>query len=78
MSFEVIVLGSANVDMVLGVERYPGPGETVVATGHREAPGGKGLNQAVAAARAGARTTFVAAVGDDDAGRSLLGTLRDE
>ena len=78
MSFEVIVLGSANVDMVLGVERYPGPGETVVATGHREAPGGKGLNQAVAAARAGARTTLVAAVGDDDAGRSLLGTLRDE
>ncbi len=78
MSFEVVVLGSANLDLVLAVDRYPGAGETVVATGHRESPGGKGLNQAVAAARAGARTTFVAAVGDDEAGRSLLGTLGDE
>jgi ribokinase len=74
---DVTVLGSANLDVVVRVARLPAPGETVLALGRDRLPGGKGLNQAVAAARAGARTTFVAAVGRDDAADLLLATLRD-
>jgi ribokinase len=62
---DVVVFGSANVDLVLPVARVPGPGETVLALGSRRLPGGKGANQAVAAARAGARTALVGAVGSD-------------
>lgn len=72
---DVVVVGSANVDLVLMVERIPRPGETVLASGLTRGPGGKGANQAVAAARAGARTTFVAALGDDDGGRLLRDAL---
>ena len=71
----VCVVGSANLDLVARAARLPGPGETVRGTDFAEHPGGKGLNQAVAAARAGARTAFIGAVGDDDAGRSLLAQL---
>ncbi|HAP77310.1 MAG TPA: ribokinase [Acidimicrobiaceae bacterium] len=70
--FDVCVVGSANLDLVATVERLPGPGETVSGTGYAEYPGGKGLNQAVAAARGGARTAFVGAVGRDAAGTALL------
>ncbi len=73
--FDVCVLGSANLDLVATVERLPGPGETVSGSSYAEYPGGKGLNQAVAAARAGARTAFVAAVGTDAAGEVLLGVM---
>jgi len=69
----VTVVGSANADLVLPVGRLPLPGETVLASGRRISPGGKGLNQAVAAARAGARTRFVGALGRDAEG----GMLRD-
>lgn len=69
MSGRVLVVGSANVDQVFSVERIPAPGETVLATGSAIARGGKGQNQAVAAARAGAPTAFIAAVGDDGYGR---------
>jgi len=72
---DVCVIGSANLDLVATTDRLPGPGETVLGTDFAEHPGGKGLNQAVAAARAGARTAFVGAVGDDDAGRRLLGVM---
>lgn len=72
---DVVVLGSANVDLVMRVARYPGAGETVTAERVGELPGGKGLNQAVAAARAGARTSFVGTVGDDEHGRMLAGVL---
>ena len=68
---QVVVLGSANVDTVLRVARLPRPGETVLATGRQTGAGGKGANQAVAAARSGARTAFLGAVGDD-AGAELL------
>lgn len=61
----VIVVGSANVDQVFSVERIPAPGETVLSHGFSVARGGKGQNQAVAAARAGASTTFIGAVGAD-------------
>jgi len=72
---DVCVIGSANLDLVATTDRLPGPGETVLGSDFAEHPGGKGLNQAVAAARAGARTAFVGAVGDDDAGRRLLGVM---
>ena len=74
---DVTVLGSANLDEVVRVARLPAPGETVLALGRDRLPGGKGLNQAVAAARAGARTAFVAAVGRDPAADLLLATLHD-
>lgn len=63
---QVCVVGSANVDQVFRVDRIPGPGETVLSHGLETSRGGKGQNQAVAAARAGARVSFVGAVGGDD------------
>lgn len=71
----MVVLGSANLDVVLRVDVLPRPGETVLASGREQHPGGKGLNQAVAAARAGARTALVSAVGEDEAADLLLATL---
>ena len=68
---DVLVVGSANLDLVARTARHPLPGETVLGHGYEEHPGGKGLNQAVAAARSGARTRFVAAVGHDNAGDRL-------
>jgi ribokinase len=76
--FDVCVVGSANLDLVATTDRLPGPGETVLGDSFAEHAGGKGLNQAVAAARAGARTMFCAAVGHDDAGRQLLRVMSDE
>ncbi|ORV42797.1 ribokinase [Mycolicibacter engbaekii] len=73
----VCVVGSVNTDTVFRVAALPRPGETVLAEMPRTYPGGKGANQAVAAARAGARVQFVGAVGDDDAGLRLRGHLRD-
>lgn len=63
------------MDIVFSVERIPGPGETLLASSTARYPGGKGLNQGVAAARAGASTTFVGALGDDDNGRNLAATM---
>ena len=73
----VVVLGSLNVDLVAAVDRHPAPGETVLVEGDlRRFAGGKGANQAVAAAMAGARVAMVGAVGDDDPGRAYLERLR--
>ena len=69
--FDVCVVGSANLDLVATVERLPSPGETVPGTSYHEYPGGKGLNQAVAAARSGATVAMVGAVGPDAAGDTL-------
>jgi ribokinase len=72
----IAVVGSINLDVVVGVERHPAPGETVVGGDRQELPGGKGANQAVAAARLGAQVTMVGAVGDDDlAGEALAGLV---
>jgi ribokinase len=68
----VAVVGSVNLDHVVRTERAAGAGETVTARSYLRAPGGKGLNQAVAAARAGARVEFVAAVGADPTGDEVL------
>ncbi len=62
----VCVVGSANVDLVARCERLPRPGETVTDAEFERIPGGKGANQAVAAARLGARTSFVGRIGSDD------------
>jgi ribokinase len=64
----VVVVGSVNVDMVFRVPRLPGPGETVTRGSFTRSPGGKGGNQAVAAARLGARTWFLGLLGDDELG----------
>ena len=72
---QVCVVGSANLDLVATADRLPLPGETVLGRDFHEHPGGKGLNQAVAAARAGAATSFVAAVGDDTAADVLVGVM---
>lgn len=66
------------MDVVVRQPRRPDPGETVFGHGYRTEPGGKGLNQAVAAARAGARVEFIGAVGNDDHGRRLLAALSAE
>ncbi len=74
--YDLLVVGSANVDLVVGVEHRPGPGETVLGSDLAVHPGGKGANQAVAAARLGARTALLARVGDDAYGRLLRDAQR--
>lgn len=68
----VLVVGSSNTDMIIRVPRIPEPGETILGGAFSMAAGGKGANQAVAAARAGGRVTFVARVGDDLFGERAL------
>lgn len=74
----VVVVGSINVDFVVTTERLPRPGETVSDGTFARFGGGKGANQAVAAARAGAHVQMVGLVGDDDEGRSALDQLQRE
>ncbi|HEV2257974.1 MAG TPA: ribokinase [Streptosporangiaceae bacterium] len=75
---QVTVLGSLNMDISVTVPRLPGPGATELGSAARFTPGGKGANQAVAAARLGADVRMVGCVGDDDFGRQLLAALRAE
>jgi ribokinase len=75
MSAAVIVVGSLNVDLVVRVPRLPGAGETVIGGAFSRAHGGKGANQAAAAAALGARTWMVGLVGDDDLGRETRADL---
>ncbi|MGN6607135.1 MAG: ribokinase [Jatrophihabitans sp.] len=74
-SGRVVVLGSTNLDLTLRVQSLPAPGETVLGGEPGWQPGGKGGNQAVAAAAAGAAVTFLGRVGTDDAGTTLLDDL---
>lgn len=69
---EVAVVGTVNLDVSIRVPRLPAPGETVLGTDVVASPGGKAANQAVAAARQGARTALIGCVGDDDEGSQLL------
>jgi ribokinase len=73
---ELTVIGSVNLDLVARVEKLPRAGETITATSFERIPGGKGANQAVAAARLGARVRFVGCVGRDDFAREALVNLR--
>jgi ribokinase len=74
----IVVVGSANVDQVYSVDRIPAPGETVLAAGFSRARGGKGQNQAVAAARAGATVSFIGAIGADAFGELTETGLLDD
>jgi ribokinase len=67
-----VVIGSSNTDMVVRVDHLPRPGETVLGGTFLNAAGGKGANQAVGAARAGGRVTFIARVGDDALGEAAV------
>lgn len=74
----IAVVGSLNVDILADVQRLPLPGETVVASQVVRRFGGKGANQALAAARQGARVTMIGCVGDDPEGRTYMDQLRRE
>ena len=78
MAGKIVVVGSSNTDMILQVDHLPRPGETVLGGRFSMSPGGKGANQAVAAARAGGAVAFVARVGNDLFGRQAVeGFVRD-
>lgn len=74
----VVVLGSANMDLVVRMPRRPEPGETLTGTRFETGAGGKGLNQAIAAVRAGADVAFIGAVGSDSFGERLRARLVDD
>ncbi|MDE2156853.1 MAG: ribokinase [Xanthomonadaceae bacterium] len=74
----IVVVGSINMDLVTQAPRFPDPGETLLGERFFTVPGGKGANQAVAAARLGAEVALVGALGDDDFGQRLHRALADE
>jgi len=74
----VLVVGSINMDLVVRSEHLPAPGETLIGHGLSEIPGGKGANQAVAAARLGAAVSLIGRLGDDGFGDTLRNTLAAE
>ncbi|MBE0535961.1 MAG: ribokinase [Phycisphaerae bacterium] len=76
MTKRIVVVGSSNTDMIIKVEQIPRPGETVIGGRFSTAAGGKGANQAVAAARAGGDVAFIARVGDDMFGRQAIDGFR--
>jgi ribokinase len=73
----ITVIGSINLDLIASVERLPRPGETVLGDDFNTAPGGKGANQALAAARAGAQVRMIGAVGKDAFATEALASLKD-
>ncbi|KAF0378809.1 ribokinase [Pediococcus acidilactici] len=75
MTNKVVVLGSLNVDRILQMDRVPEPGETLALNNQDMAVGGKGANQAIAAARSGAQTSFIGRVGADENGKFMLQQL---
>src|SRR3954466_11573344 len=76
MAARVTVVGSINMDLVVWTERLPGAGETILGTDFQRFGGGKGANQALAAARMGASVTLIGKVGQDEAGQSLVDDLQ--
>lgn len=75
---KLVVVGSANTDMVIRAPHFPVPGETVIGNDFMTNFGGKGANQAVAAARLGTATSFVGKVGNDDFGHATVAHLKEE
>ncbi|WP_338877370.1 ribokinase (plasmid) [Spirosoma sp. SC4-14] len=78
MSAPILVIGSSNTDMVIKTSRLPAPGETIIGGTFLMNPGGKGANQAVAAARLGGQVTFVTKVGTDVFGQQAIGGFHQE
>ena len=76
MHKKIIVVGSSNTDMVLKTARFPAPGETIIGGDFFVFQGGKGANQAVAAARAGGDVRFVCRVGNDPFGKHLVDVMQ--
>ena len=74
----ITVVGSINLDLIATVERLPAPGETLRSGGFSTAPGGKGANQALAAARAGGQVRMIGAVGKDGFATEALACLKEE
>lgn len=74
----IVVVGSLNMDLVTQASRFAAPGETILGQQFKTFMGGKGANQAVAAARLGAQVSLIGAVGDDDFGQALLQGLQQE
>ena len=74
----IVVVGSSNTDMIIRLDRIPKPGETILGGKFLTAHGGKGANQAVAAARSGGSVTFVARVGRDGFGDQALAAWRED
>lgn len=72
----IVVVGSLNMDLVVSTEKIPRPGETVMGRGFKQVPGGKGGNQAAAAAKLGGSVRMIGCVGEDDMGRFLKMSLR--
>lgn len=74
----ILVIGSSNTDMVVQVPHLPGAGETILGGVFKQVSGGKGANQAVAAQRLGGQVTFLACVGDDDLGKTVLSAYKQD
>lgn len=74
----LVIFGSINIDLIMPLTHFPTPGETVLCDSYDWLPGGKGMNQAVAAARAGAKVAMVGKVGNDGFGTRALNTLKRE
>ena len=73
----ITVIGSINLDLIASIDRLPSPGETVPGSGFKTSPGGKGANQALAAARAGAQVRMLGAVGKDAFAADALACLQE-
>lgn len=73
---KVTVIGSSSMDLVVTSSKRPGAGETVLGESFKTVPGGKGANQAVAAARLGAEVTMIGRVGDDHYGKIILDNFK--
>jgi ribokinase len=76
MKNKILVIGSINYDLVVYAQRYPKPGETIMGTNFHSFPGGKGANQAIAAARLGGNVQMVGRIGKDSFGEELLHNLK--
>lgn len=77
-AWDIVVVGGANFDYLIRGAQLPAAGETIAGQSFQEAPGGKGANQAVAAARLGARVTLVARIGKDERGEQIATRLQAE
>ena len=78
MANKIVIMGSLNLDTIIKINRMPVPGETLSTDYKANSPGGKGANQAVAAARAGSQTSFIGKIGKDQSGDYMLNCLKQE